>query len=76
MSDFRKKLDAFHYHEALDRSAMIGEMIDTFLIQHPVSKAEKQFAEKLEEASIKLFEAYQIIGSICHNKENEHGNKS
>jgi len=76
MSHFRNKLDSFHYHEALDRTAMICDMIDTFLIQHPVSKAEKQFAEKLEDASIKLFEAYQIIGSICHNKENKYDNKS
>ena len=47
MSSFKEKLDAFHYHEALDRSAMICDMIDTFLIHHPVTKAEKEFAEKL-----------------------------
>jgi len=68
MSHFRTKLDSFHYHEALDRTAMICDMIDTFLIQHPVAKAEKEFAEKLEEANMKLYEAYQVMGSICHNK--------
>lgn len=76
MSHFRTKLDSFHYHEALDRTAMICDMIDTFLIQHPVAKAEKEFAEKLEEANMKLYEAYQVMGSICHNKEKRYENKS
>jgi hypothetical protein len=69
MSHFRDKLDNFHYHEAMDRTAMICDMIDTFLIQHPVSKAEKEFAEKLEEANMQLVEAYQIIGKLSLNKE-------
>lgn len=68
MSHFKDKLDAFHYHEVMDRTAMICGMIDDFLIQHPVAKAEKEFAEKIEEASMLLTEAYQIIGKLSFNK--------
>lgn len=67
-------LDEFYYHEAMDRAAMITDMVDNYLVQHPVFKAEKEFAEKVEQAGMLLAEAYQIIGSIScdrfKNKEN------
>ena len=33
-----------------------------------------KFEEKLEEANMKLYEAYQVMGSICHNKEKRYEN--
>jgi hypothetical protein len=69
-------LDEFHYHEAMDRTAMLINIIDSYLIQHPVFKAEKEFAKKIEHAGMLLTEAYQIIG-VLHlrklniNKNNE-----
>ncbi len=58
----KDKLTEFHYHEALDRSSMIGDMIDRHLIQHPVCKLDKEVGQLVEEAATKLFEAYQLIG--------------
>lgn len=68
-------LNEFHYHEAMDRTYMIAETIEQHLVQHPVFKVEKEFAEKVEQASILLAEAYQIIGSIsCDRFKNKEKN--
>ena len=61
------KLDDFHYHEALDRLHVVMDIIDSHLIQHPVLKLETEVKDLVDDAQIKLWEAYQIIGNI--NKE-------
>lgn len=58
----KPKLTEFHYHEALDRACIIGDTIDRHLIQHPVCKLDKEVNKLVEEAAMKLFEAYQLIG--------------
>jgi hypothetical protein len=68
----KELLDEFHYHEVIDRTYIIAEIIDQHLVQHPVFKAEKEFAEKVEQATMLLAEAYQIIGSIsCDRFKNK-----
>jgi hypothetical protein len=69
-------LDEFHYHEAMDRTAMLTDMVDSYLVQHPVFKAEKEFAEKIEQAGMLLAEAYQIVGDLsCRRSEEIKKNK-
>ena len=58
------ELDDFHYHEALDRLHVIMDTIDNHLIQHSVLKAETKVKDLVDEANTKLWEAYQLIGSI------------
>lgn len=58
----KPQLTQFHYHEALDRSSVICDMIDRHLIQHPVCKLDKEIAKLVEEAATKLYNAYQLIG--------------
>lgn len=58
----KPKLTQFHYHEALDRAYILGDMVDRNLIQHPVCKLDKEINQLVEEAAMKLFEAYQLIG--------------
>lgn len=76
----KELLDEFHYHEAMDRTAMITDMVDNYLVQHSVFKAEKEFAEKIEKAGMLLAEAYQIIGNLSFekskNKEKDERHKS
>ena len=64
----KELLDEFHYHEAMDRTAMITDIVDSYLVQHPVFKAEKEFAEKIEQAGMLLAEAYQIVGDLSFKK--------
>ena len=58
----KPKLTEFHYHEALDRASVIVDNIDRHLIQHPVCKLDKEVGKLVEEAAMKMFEAYQLLG--------------
>jgi|TARA_B110000908_G_scaffold42041_1_gene51060 hypothetical protein len=58
----KPKLTEFHYHEALDRASVLLDGIDRHLIQHPVCKLDKEVAELVEEAAVKMYEAYQLLG--------------
>ncbi len=58
----KPKLTHLHYHEALDRTSVICDMVDRHLIQHPVCKLDKEVNKLVEEAAMKLYEAYQLLG--------------
>jgi hypothetical protein len=73
LSDLIGELD---YHEAMDRTYMIADIVDQHLIQHQVFKVEKEYAEKIEAAGMLLAEAYQIIANIRFNKFNENDNRT
>ena len=63
----RKKkvvLDEFHYHEALDRSYVVAEILENTLIEHIVIQENKQLKEQLEKAQELIIEVYQEIGSM------------
>lgn len=60
----KPKIDNFHYHELLDRSNLICEMIEDYLIQHPVTKLNPPINKKINEGLNSLWEAYQMIGQI------------
>lgn len=55
-------LDKSHYREILDRTFIILNNIDNHLIQHPVSKLDKEISNKIEKAHLILSEAYQLTG--------------
>ena len=60
------KLDQFHYHELLDRTHMVAQIIEDHLIQHPLAKVLPGLNENLEEATMHLAEVYQTIGHTSH----------
>jgi len=55
-------LEKSHYSEILDRTFIILNNIDNHLIQHPVSKLDKEVSNKIENAHLILSEAYQLTG--------------
>jgi hypothetical protein len=55
-------LSKSHYHEMVDRLHVITCMIDTHLLQHPVSKLDKNVSGNIEKAVDLLYEAYQQAG--------------
>lgn len=57
-----EKLDVFHYHEALDRADMVGEIISNVLADHPVIKAHKNYSELVDVAHKAVWDLYQAIG--------------
>jgi hypothetical protein len=59
-------LDAFHYHEILDRLTIINEMIENCLISHPVCEKHSQLKDAIEKAQDALGDAYLELGSLIY----------
>lgn len=57
-------LDEFHYHEAIDRTWVITDMMDTYLLAHPVINKNKKLKNKVQQAQHLLLDVYQIIGNL------------
>lgn len=60
------KMDEFHYHELLDRTHMVAQIIEDHLTQHPVAKVLPGVKDRLEEATMALAEVYQTVGHTNH----------
>jgi len=58
------KLDEFHYHEAIDRTYICADIINTHLLQHPVIKKHKNLKKRVKKAQKLLLETYQLTGSL------------
>jgi hypothetical protein len=52
-----------HYHELLDRTHVAACTIDEHLVNHPLSLADIEIREHLENALESLMRAYQVIGN-------------
>ena len=57
-------LDRFHYHEALDRAFLVGNIVYEYLEEHPVIMKHKELKKRVEKATRLLAETYQIIGGL------------
>jgi hypothetical protein len=67
MSKNKKKikgLDRFHYHEALDRSYLVADLMETALVEHPVIRKHKTLKKKIKKAQRLVIEVYQEIGGL------------
>ena len=60
----KEEIDEFHYHEAMDRSYLVADILETQLINHIVFEKEKHLKEKLEKAQEIICEVYQELGGI------------
>ncbi len=65
----KPELDAFHYHEMLDRLHVIMCTIDDHLQQHPVAKIENEIGNHINEAVNHLWKAYQLAGAKSIKEE-------
>ena len=63
-----KKLDHFHYHEALDRTYLICDILTTNLVSHPVIKKHRDLKKRVKEAEKLLAEVYQRVGNYSYQK--------
>lgn len=65
----KKTLDKYYWHEALDRTAIVANLIDSILLNHPIfnqkdSIRNKQLRQRVEKAQKLILETYQDIGEI------------
>lgn len=63
-------LDKFHYHEAIDRTYMVGYIGELFLIKHPVFIKHKKIKKKVKKALDILADVYQELNSVDLKKFN------
>ena len=52
-----------HYLELMDRLHIVMMNIQDHIVSHPLAENEKDIQIKIEEASHKLWEAYQMVGN-------------
>jgi hypothetical protein len=64
MSRKKIQLDEFHYHEALDRSYLVADLLETALIEHVVIKKHRNLKTKLQKAQELIVEVYQELGGL------------
>lgn len=67
----KNKLNDGHYVEAFDRLFLITEMMDRFLMEHPVIRKNKDIKKLVEFSIINLMEAYARVGKKEHEKDIE-----
>ena len=53
-----------HYLELMDRLHVVSCTIDDHILNHPLSEANKDIQNKIDEALSLLMEAYQMAGNI------------
>lgn len=57
-------LDKFHYHEALDRTSLITDLLESHLLDHPAIEQNPDWRAHVENAMMELARLYQAIGRI------------
>ena len=50
-----------HLHEILDRTYMIADMFENYVVEHPASESVKDEVLRVSE---KLWDLYQVIGKV------------
>ena len=53
-----------HYLELMDRLHVVNSMIEDHITTHPLTDSLSEVKKLVEEAQSKLWEAYQIVGSL------------
>ena len=64
-----RQLDDFHYHEALDRSYLVLEMFNEYVLEHPVIEKHKELKKEADRLSSDLYLFYCSISGYNKNKE-------
>ena len=58
----RKQLDAFHRHEALDRSFLALEFFSEYVREHPAVHADPKLRRQAEAIVGRMYKLYQSLG--------------
>lgn len=66
-----QRLNAFHWHEALDRTCICMEMVDRYLLFHPAIERNEALKGKAEQAHQLLYEIYQEIGGLALGEKDD-----
>jgi|694.fasta_scaffold00014_65 hypothetical protein len=67
----KNKINDGHFVEALDRLFFVTDIMDRYLMSHPVIKKDKEIKKLIKFSIINLLEAYQRVGNNTYEKEFE-----
>jgi len=59
----KNEINDGHYLELMDRLHIVMMNIQDHILSHPLTENEPDIQNKIEQASSKLFEAYQLVGN-------------
>jgi hypothetical protein len=59
----KNEINKGHFLELMDRLHIVMMNIQDHILSHPLTENEKDIQKKVEQASLKLWEAYQLIGN-------------
>jgi hypothetical protein len=59
----KNEINDGHYLELMDRLHIVMMNIQDHIVSHPLTENEPDIQNKIEQASFKLFEAYQLVGN-------------
>ena len=59
----KNEINNGHYLELMDRLHIIMMNIQDHIVSHPLTENEKDIQKKVEQASFKFWEAYQMVGN-------------
>ena len=65
----KRLIDTYATHELMDRTSLISNMIESFLLEHFATDSFDDFKKEVEAAADHLGNAYQLIGEIHFNKK-------
>ena len=60
-----------HYHEMMDRLYVQMDILDQYLLKHPIGEKHKEISKPIIKAIVALVQAYQITGGRAHDKLNK-----
>jgi hypothetical protein len=67
----KKRIDQFHWHEALDRSLLAFEFFDQYVRQHSAVQASKKLKRETAEIADRMFRLYQALGEKSLNGDRD-----
>ena len=56
-----RKLDSYHWHEALDRASLAVEWFEQFVGQHPAVRQTPSLRKAADDLAHRLFKFYQAV---------------
>ena len=71
MNKLKDKINPGHYHEMMDRLYVQMDILDQYLLKHPIGEKHKEISKPIIKAIVALVQAYQITGGIAHDKINK-----
>ena len=71
MGNNKVEINDGHYHEMMDRLYVQMDILDQYLLKHPIGEKHKEISKPIIKAIVALVQAYQITGGIAHDKINK-----